>query len=133
MSNLSLILIITSISESYISLSECWCLFCVFTPYLSEFFVFHINTLILLNLINWYATSTGQWFLNSQDIVEFCEVNFRLFIECNTDSCCEHKTGGVNIYLDGHVNLLGPMCVVVFILLFVWYPIRVLAKNHVIC
>ena len=35
----SLILIITSTFESYLSLSESLCLFCVFTPYLSEFFV----------------------------------------------------------------------------------------------
>ena len=128
MSNLSLILIITSISESYVSLSECWCLFCVFTPYLSEFFVFHIKTLILLNLSNWYATSTGQWFLNSQDTLWIS-----LLIECNTDSCFEYKIAGVNIYLYGHVILLAPMCVVVFNFLFVWYRMRVLAKHHVIC
>ena len=37
--NLSLILIITSTFESYLSLSESLCLFYVFTSYLSEFFV----------------------------------------------------------------------------------------------
>ena len=53
--NVSLVLKKTSTFESYLSLSECWCLFCVFTPFLSEFFVFHMKTLILLSLINQYA------------------------------------------------------------------------------
>ena len=29
----------------------------------------------------------------------------RLFIQCNKDSCCEYRTGGVNIYLYGCVSL----------------------------
>ena len=129
--SLSLILIKTITSESYLSLIESWCLFCVFTPYLSEFFVFHMKKLILLNLINWYVTSTSHWFLKSQDIVELCKVNFWLFIECDTDSCCEHKTGGVNIYLYGYTIILAPVCAVC-LCLFEWYQIRVLAKNNAI-
>ena len=43
-----------------------------------------MKKLILLNLTNWYV--------NSQDIVELCKVTFWLFIEYNTDTCCEHKT-----------------------------------------
>ena len=34
----------------------------------------------------------------------------KLFIECNTDSCCEHIAGGVNVYLYGCVSLLAPVC-----------------------
>ena len=64
-----------------------------------------MKKLILLNLINWYVTSTSPWFLNSQDIVELAKVNFWLFIERNMDSCYEHKTGGVNIHLYGYVIL----------------------------
>ena len=124
----SLILIISSTFKSYLSLSDFWCLFCMFTSYLSDFFVFHMKKLILLNLISWYVTSTSQWFLNSQDIVELCKVNVWLFIECNTDSFCEHKTGGVNIYLYGYVILLVPVCAVC-LWLFVWYQIIVLAKK----
>ena len=48
--NLSLILIMTSTFESYLYMSECWCLFGVFIPYLLEFFVFHMKKLISFNL-----------------------------------------------------------------------------------
>ena len=89
-----------------------------------------MKKLILLNLINWYVTSKSQWFLNSRDIVKLCKVNFWLFIECNTDSCFERKTGGINIYLYGYVVLLAPVCTVC-LFLFVWYQIRVLAKSQV--
>ena len=82
---ISLIFIITSTFPSYLCISECWCLFCIFTPYLSEFFVFHRNELISLNhLINWYLTFTSLWFFNSKDTGEFYKVNFdisKLFIE----------------------------------------------------
>ena len=42
-----------------------------------------------------------------------------LFIQFNTDSCCEDITGGVNIYLYGCVSLLAhecPMCVCVCVI-----------------
>ena len=63
---------------------------------------------------------------------KLCKVIFWLFIECNKDSCCEHKTGGVNIYLHRYIcHFIGPcLCC---ICLLVWYQIRVLGKNHVIC
>ena len=35
-----------------------------------------------------------------------------LFIQCNKDSCCEHITDDVNIYLYGCVSLLAPECAV---------------------
>ena len=46
--------------------------------------------------------------------------NFRLvmgnpgisLIHCNTDSCCEHIIGGVNITSCGCVCLLAPLCAV---------------------
>ena len=131
---LSLIFIITSSFQSYFSLSECWCFVCMFTPYISELFVFHRKKLILLNLINWYVTSTSQWFLNSKDIAELCKVNFwyqKLYNECNTN-CCEHKTVAVNIYLYEYFILLTSVCIAC-LCLFIWYWIRVPAKNHVIC
>ena len=36
------------------------------------------------------------------------------FIQCNKNSCCEHITGGVNIYLYGCISLLAPECAVCF-------------------
>ena len=42
-------------------LSECLaCMFSLFTPFLSEFFVFHGKNLVLLNLINRYMTSANE-------------------------------------------------------------------------
>ena len=35
-----------------------------------------------------------------------------LFIQCYTDSCCEHIIGGVNLYLYGCVSLLAPVCAI---------------------
>ena len=55
---LSLILIPTNPFQSYLSLSELWRVFCLFTPYLSVFFVFHGKNLVLLNVINKYVTCT---------------------------------------------------------------------------
>ena len=59
------------------------------------------------------------------------------FIHCNKDSCCEHITGAVNIYLYGCVSLLAPecavclcvcvcvsVCVCVCVCVYVWYQIR---------
>ena len=129
MGNLSLVLIKTSTFESYLSLSECWCLFCFCTRYLWEFYLFCMEKLMLFNPINWYVTSTSQWFFNRQEIVELCKVNFWLFIECNKDSSCEPKTGGFNIYLYGYVILLVFSVCPVCLCLFGWYQRKVLAKN----
>ena len=74
---LSLICIIGSPFQPCTYLSEHWCLFCMFTPYLSEFFMFRMKKLILFNVINWHVTSTSQWFLSGKDIVELCKVNSR--------------------------------------------------------
>ena len=51
----------------------------------------------------------------------------KLFIQCYTDSCCDHITGGV--YLYGCVSLLAPVCAV-FLHLCVWYQMGVLAKKQ---
>ena len=32
--------------------------------------------------------------------------------KCNKDSCCDHITGVVKVYVYGCVNLLGPKCAV---------------------
>ena len=36
----------------------------------------------------------------------------KLFIQCNTDSWCEHIAGGGNVNLYGCVCLLAPVCAV---------------------
>ena len=62
----------------------------------------------------------------SKDTVEHCKINFlyqQIFIQCDTDSCCEHIKSGENIYLYGCVGLLDPECVAC--------QIRILAKNHI--
>ena len=49
------------------------------------------------------------------DIVELFKVIFdisKLFVQCSTDSCCGHITGGVNIYLYGCISLLVAVCAV---------------------
>ena len=46
--------------------------------------------------------------------MELCKVNLdigKLLIQCNRNCCCEHITGGVNIYLYGCVSVLTPVCV----------------------
>ena len=43
-----------------------------------------------------------------------------LLIQSNTDSCCVHITGGVNIYLFEYVNLLAPECAVSLCVGVIW-------------
>ena len=46
--------------------------------------------------------------------MELCKVNLdigKLLIQCNRNCCCEHITGGVNIYLYWSVSVLTPVCV----------------------
>ena len=41
--------------------------------------------------------------LKSKDIQDLCQINVfisKLFIQCDTGSCCVHVTGGVSIYLQ---------------------------------
>ena len=45
--------------------------------------------------------------------MELCKVNLdigKLLIPCNRNSCCEHITDGVNIYLYRCVSILAPTC-----------------------
>ena len=51
-----------------------------------------------------------------------------LFVQCNTDYCCEHITVRVNIYLHECVSLFAPeknvclgVCVCVCVYVCVWY------------
>ena len=56
-----LIFILANLFQSYHSPSVwCTCLFCLFIPFLSVFFVFHGKNLILLNLINRYMIFTSE-------------------------------------------------------------------------
>ena len=54
----------------------------------------------------------------------------KLFIQCNKDSCYEHRTIGVNTYLNVCVSLLVPECAVS---LCVSDQMNVPAKNHDTC
>ena len=37
-------------------------------------------------------------------------IQSKLFIQCNTESFCEHITGSINIYLHRCVSPLVPVC-----------------------
>ena len=80
------------------------------------------EALSLSHLIDRYMTSTSEWFVKRKDIVEnlefveYCDIS-ELFIQCNTYNCCEHITGGDNMYLRGCFNLLGSQCAV---FVYVW-------------
>ena len=43
----------------------------------------------------------SKWFLKSEHIADLCKINFwyqwEKLIQCNTDTCCDIRTGGVNI------------------------------------
>ena len=55
-------------------------------------------------------------------------------MQCNTDSSYKHITDGANTYLYRRVSLLAPKCTLCLCLCVgVFYKIRVLAKNHIIC
>ena len=62
-----------------------------------------------------------------------------LFITCNTDRCCEHAAGGVNIYLHRWVSVLTPMCALCLCLLVLclclceWCQIVLLGKKWTQC
>ena len=59
-------------------------------------------------------------------------VNYSFIILCNKSSCCEHLTGGLNIYLYECVSLLAPECAMC--VLHVWYQIRVYtSKKPIMC
>ena len=82
-------------------------------PFLSVFFVFYRNHIVLLSLISRCMTSISEYFLNNKDIVDLCIVNFyvrKLFIQCNTGSRCAHITGGVNTYLYMCLSILVLVC-----------------------
>ena len=85
-------------------------LFCVFTLFLLFLFVFHRKNIVLLHLMNRYATSTSEYSLKGKGIkVDFW---YQWIIQCHTDNRCEHLVGGDNIYLYGSVSLLVPECAV---------------------
>ena len=123
----SIICFYTNSFQCYLSLSV-WCasVCFVYLHYFHRvFFVFHRKNLVLLNTINRYVTSIREKFFENQR-------HQQLFIQWNTNSCCEHIRGGSNIYLYEWVSLLALVCVAC-LCLCVWYQIRVLAKNLVMC
>ena len=57
----SLFFILNGLSQWYLSLSDSYMyVFCLFTSFLSVFFVFHEKKLVLLNLINKYMASASE-------------------------------------------------------------------------
>ena len=57
----SLFFILNGLSQWYLSLSDSYMyVFCLFTAFLSVFFVFHEKKLVLLNLINKYMASASE-------------------------------------------------------------------------
>ena len=79
---LLLISIITSTFESYFSLSMCWCLLSMLTPYLSEFFVSFEKVNLIGSNQHIYDFYKSVIFEQPRH-VELCKVNLWLFIECN--------------------------------------------------
>ena len=82
----------------------CVCVFCLFTTFLSVLFVFHRKT-----SINRYMTFTSNFW---KEKILWKKVNFwyQWIIQCNTNICCEHITGGVTTYLYGCITLLTSKC-----------------------
>ena len=60
-----------------------------------------------MHLMNRYTIFTSESFLKRKDIVE-SKILISVIIQSNTDSCCEHMAGGVNIYFYGCVSLWVP-------------------------
>ena len=107
---LPLIFVLTNPFQPYLLLSEWWCVFSLFTPYVS-----------------WEELSLTE---SDQQICDFYN---QLFNQCNTDSCCEHITGGVNIYLFGCVSRLKPVCAVCLYLFVGVISNQNTSKKHVMC
>ena len=113
--------------------------FVLFTPYLSVFFVFHASweehNLIKSN--QQIAGSYKSVYFEKQKHCGTLSSKFFCIREIliqwsNTDSCCQHITGGVNIYLHECVSVLA-LVSAVCPCLCVWYQIRVLAQIHIMC
>ena len=96
------------LSQCYFSLSV-WCVLCSFTPFLPVFFVFLRKNLVLLHLMTdiWFLQLSNLWKEKALWKENFC---YQWIIQFNTDSCCEHMAGDVNIYSCGFVSLLVPEC-----------------------
>ena len=110
----------------------CVCVFCLFTPSLSVLFVFHRKNLVFVPNVQIYGFYKWEIFKKKRH----WKRNFwyQWIIQCNTDSCCEHMTDGVNIYLQRCASLLVWVCCVsLCVCVCVWYQNRVPAKNHTMC
>ena len=98
---------------------------------LSVFFAFHRKNLVLLNLSSRYMISSSELFFKSKDFVDLYKVNFcisKLFIQCNTDSCCVNIITGVNKYIYSCLLVCWSLCVL-SVFACVSYQLRVLAKT----
>ena len=88
--------------QSYLCLSDWWCFFCLFTPYLSVFFVFHA-ALEEVSLIESNQQTYKSVILEKQRHFG-TPLGKLLILANNTDSCLEHIAGGVSIYLYGCIS-----------------------------
>ena len=107
------------------------CVFCAFILFLSVFFVSYRKDLVLLNISSRYITSRSEQFLKRKDIVNHSKVNFcinKLFIPCNTCSCCVYIIGDANIYWYVFVSLLVPVSSVFFSVCMI--SNQIIAKTH---
>ena len=87
-----------------LSFSKCLvCVFCLFTPFLSVLFVFYRKNLVLLHLMNRLHFLQVNNFLKGKTLWKII-FWYQWIIQCNTDSCREHMTGGVNKHLYGCVS-----------------------------
>ena len=115
---LSLTFTLTNPFQCNLSLSKWWCVFCLFTQYLSVF-LFHRKNLFLLNLINryiksvtfekqrHYGTLQSKFLISANYLLNV--IQRKLFIKCNTESCCEHITDSIDIYLCACASQLAPV------------------------
>ena len=129
---MSLIFILTNPFQCYLSLSV-WCVY---------MFIYNISISIIC-----VSKDKPSLIASNQQIYDFYMWIFekkrycgklifditKLFIKSFNVSCCEHITGDVNnIYMGVSVYwLLSVLCV--FVCVCVWYQIRVLVKNHIMC
>ena len=97
--------------------SECLvCVFCLLTQFLSLLFSFHRKKLVFSLVSNQQIYDFCKWIIFEKK--RLWNVNFwyqwiiHLIIKCIKGSCCEHITGGVNVYLFRCVSLLTPDCAV---------------------
>ena len=97
----------------------------MFGAYVCFIYVISISIICFTGAIwsftSWLSQVNNFW---KENILERKFLISEIFILWNKDSCCEHVTGGVNMYLHGCVSLLALEHAVCL-----WVP----AKSHITC